>query len=214
MLFRSVVKKLAASQGLSMNVEQFAPGGETLKRHLENGELLKEIEKGDWDFVVIQEQSVAPALPKEEVEANTFKAAKVLDSLIVANNPNVEVIYYMTWAHKYGLKKANEEYPYLKTYEGMQAIIAERYFELAKLLDGKVAPVGIAWNTVRKEEPDIELYMPDNRHPSKQGTYLAANVIFSILYGKHYVSSYRMGLPIDTAQYLQNIAQKLSIDSI
>ena len=43
-------------------------------------------------------------------------------------------------------------------------------------------PVGLAFQRSQKENPDIELFTPDKRHPSKAGTYLMAAVIYASLY--------------------------------
>ena len=45
-------------------------------------------------------------------------------------------------------------------------------------------PAGEAFYKFSQAHPNINLYTEDYRHPSKEGTYLAAAVVFSTLYGK------------------------------
>ena len=45
-------------------------------------------------------------------------------------------------------------------------------------------PAGEAFYKFSQAHPDINLYTDDYRHPSKEGTYLAAAVVFATLYGK------------------------------
>ena len=45
-------------------------------------------------------------------------------------------------------------------------------------------PAGEAFFKFSQAHPDINLYTDDYRHPSKEGTYLAAAVVFATLYGK------------------------------
>ena len=77
----------------------------------------------------------------------------------------------------------------------MQQRLATSYLEMAYRSGGWCAPVGLAWMRVRSEKPEYELYMPDGSHPSEAGTLLAANVIFSVIYGKPYASEIRAGVP-------------------
>ena len=55
--------------------------------------------------------------------------------------------------------------------------------------------------------PGLELYMPDKRHPSLAGTYLAACTVYASLFGKSPVgNTYAAGLPADVAAHLQQVA--------
>lgn len=80
---------------------------------------------------------------------------------------------------------------------------------------GICAPVGMAWERVVTERPDIELYtLKDRYHPSKEGSYLAACTILSTILGKPFESSYYAGLPETTALYLQKIAGETVRDNL
>jgi hypothetical protein len=55
--------------------------------------------------------------------------------------------------------------------------------------------------------PDLNLYMPDKRHPSLMGTYLAANVVYASLFKKSPIGNgYTAGLDPSVAKHLQTVA--------
>lgn len=120
----------------------------------------------------------------------------------------------MTWGRKEGSKTYGNHYPPVATYEGMQQRLATSYLEMAYRSGGWCAPVGLAWMRVRSEKPEYELYMPDGSHPSEAGTLLAANVIFSVIYGKPYTSDIRAGVPQQQAEYLRQVAQQTVFDNL
>lgn len=190
------VQNLANSTGHKLSVKLVEHGGWTLKKHAANQETLDAIREGNWDFVVLQEQSQAPAREKEWVQENVYKAAHSLDSLSRLYNPKGKTIFYMTWGHN------------IDTYTEMQQRLAESYLEMSTQLNAWCAPIGIAWKRVRTESPHLVLYDPDDSHPSNQGSYLAANVFCSVFFQKRYTSDYYAGLPEEEALYLQRTAQE------
>lgn len=190
------VQKLANSTGHKLSVKLVEHGGWTLKQHAANQETLDAIREGNWDFVVLQEQSQAPAREKEWVQENVYKPAHSLDSLHRLYSPKGKTVFYMTWGHN------------IDTYTEMQQRLAESYLEMTTQLDAWCAPIGIAWKRVRIENPHIVLYDPDRSHPSMQGSYLAANVFCNVFFQKRFTSDYYAGLPKQEALYLQRIAQE------
>jgi len=70
-----------------------------------------------------------------------------------------------------------------------------------------VFPAGLAFELAQDEIPEIDLYTPDKRHPSKAGTYLMAAVIYSSIYNVSPIgNSYDYGLGQETQSRLQKIA--------
>ncbi|MFG6380596.1 MAG: SGNH/GDSL hydrolase family protein [Muribaculum sp.] len=213
-MVREIAAHVGQDQKIAISPTVFAPGGCTLKRHLQNGELMKAIERGNWDYVILQEQSTAPAGPTRVVAENTYLDAVRLDSIVKRYNPDAKVIFYMTWGHKYGTLHPIKNYPIIDTYEGMQRRLATSYLEMAYENDAWCAPVGLAWMRVRKERPYTTLYWPDGFHPSKAGSYLAANVIYTTIVQCPYQSSYFAGLDAELAEYLQQVAQQTVLDNL
>src|SRR5687768_9801936 len=82
-----MVSQMAASVGDSLYYDSNALGGYTLNGHSTNTVTLNKIGAGNWDYVVLQEQSQMPSFPISQVEANVFPYAKKLDSIINLYNP-------------------------------------------------------------------------------------------------------------------------------
>ena len=74
-----------------------------------------------------------------------------------------------------------------------------------------VLPVGLAFQRSQNDNPDIELFTPDKRHPSKAGTYLMAAVIYASIYKVSPIgNSYDYGLD----QNIQNRLQKTAWETL
>ena len=209
----AMVYEIARTQKKKLSVESITKGGERLRGHLKNEKVRKALTQEHWDFVVLQEQSSDPARQSESVIANIYPAARELDSLIHVGSPEARTIFYMTWGHKYGTTHKIENYPLVYTYEGMQERIKTTYLEMTYRNNATCAPVGMAWQCVREERPDYQLYNQDLSHPSPLGSYLAANVIYTTLFPAQYQSSYTAGFSPEQAEYIQQVAQRSVLEN-
>jgi hypothetical protein len=158
--------RLASSgkKGRALEAEMVAVGGATLKSHWEGGRALEAVRKGRWDFVVLQEQGT---LPIEHPEV-MHRYARLFDAEI--KRAGARTVFYLTWA-----RQGNEQ---------AQAALTESYVSIAKELGAKLAPVGLVWQQVRRENPGLKLYSEDGRHPDPAGSYLAACVFYVTFYGE------------------------------
>jgi len=173
---RSFLEMVEASLHSDAVVETITPGGKTLAFHLENPETVKRIQDGDWDYVVLQDQSQTPAVfPKMFQEA-----ARDLDKII--DSSGAMTVFYMTWGRRDGDKQNAERFP---TYEKMQKALTDSYASSARRAKARIAPVGEAWRAVRMADPSLgeELYKKDGSHPDSKGAYLAAAVFYSTIFG-------------------------------
>lgn len=168
-----MVRQLAASAGRNVEVAMQAPGGWWLRDHLRSSETLDTIATGDFDFVVLQEQSMAPA--DQRLAQGEIRPA-VVGLTTRINQSGALPVLYMTWGHRGGSSEVGH-----RTYGSMQIAIAETYDELGITAAGEVAPVGAAWWISLLERPDIILYQADGSHPTAAGSYLAAAVITGTL---------------------------------
>ena len=66
------------------------------------------------------------------------------------------------------------------------------YAMAANDVNGMLFPVGEAWRAAWRRDPGIALYSPDGLHPSIEGSYLAALVIYATIAGRSPV-----GLPTE-----------------
>ena len=210
----STVRQIAATQKVKLSCTRFLKGGERLSGHLKNQQLLDAIAAGGWDYVILQEQSSAPAMPTRQVAREVYPAARTLDSLVHVASPDARVIFYMTWGHKNGNRFPIPEYPPINRYETMQERLITSYLEMAYDNGAWCAPVGMAWRAVRSERPDCILYRPDCYHPAVPGSYLAANVIFTTILQRPYQTAFTAELPAEQAEYLQRTAQRTVLDNL
>ena len=86
-------------------------------------------------------------------------------------------------------------------------VLAREYVQAGKDNAIAVVPVGLAFARALERRPDIRLHVADRRHPSLEGTYLAACTVLASVYGRNPTgNSYTAGLTPETAAYLQQIA--------
>ena len=208
-----MVYQIAKSQKKKLSVRSITKGGERLSGHLKNEKLRKMLTHEKWDYVVLQEQSSSPAHPTQSVIENIYPAAKSLDSLIHVGSPDATTIYYMTWGHKNGSVHKIDNYPLAYTYDGMQERIKTTYLEMTYQNGGVCAPVGMAWQRVRRERADYRLYHQDMYHPSPLGSYLAANVIYATIFVQPYQSDFTAGFEAEKGEYIQQVAQQTVLEN-
>ena len=97
-----LVSDMATSTGDTYAFDTNTPGGYTLEGHATNTTSLDKIRQGDWDFVVLQEQSQRPSLPEADVNAYVYPFAKRLNDSIVKYNACAETTFFMTWGRENG----------------------------------------------------------------------------------------------------------------
>lgn len=192
-----------------MDYDMYAPGGYRFSQHAGDPQLLNKINKGTWDWVILQEQSQMLEFPAWQLQKEVFPYAAKLCELIRGANPQARIVFYETMAAKNGDQMNVKELPELGTYEGTQEKINTNYTVMTEQNRGIIAPVGLVWQNVRSGDPSIELY-GNETHPDLTGTYLAACVFYAVIFKDHTVGLPHPS-PIDgpTALYLQTITDKI-----
>ena len=146
----------------TLSVDAHTSGGATFKNHWGSQALLIQLESGNWDTVVFQEQSCMPVI-------NPAVTYLYGDSLAwLTSSSGGEPAFLMTWARK--------KDPLML--EGLEL----GYSRMGNVHSSSVAPCGIAFDLIRRGHPDIDPYAGDGAHPSVHGTYLAACVIVVAVY--------------------------------
>jgi PKD repeat protein len=206
---------LALSLGDTINYDSNTPGGYTYQGHSTNATSLAKIAQGNWDFVVLQEQSQMPSFPPSQVATEVYPYAQILVDSIKLANACAEPLFYMTWGRKNGDAGNCASYPPLCTYDGMQGRLRESYMEMSVDNGCSVSPVGAAWRYVRDNYPTIELYSADESHPSINGSYLAACVHYASIYRESPVgASFISTVTAIDAAILQEAAELVVLDSL
>lgn len=171
---------LALSVGDTLTFDRHTPGGYRLLDHKFDTVSLNKIANGDWDFVVLQEQSRTPITYYQLfVHGCSFFYTYTKQHL-----PCAVMMPYMTWGRKNGDPVFCQDYPVMCTYEGMDTTIRNAYLHNSKLMFGEVSPVSIVWSTIRQNYPAIELYASDGSHPSLAGSYAAACCFYAAIFKK------------------------------
>ncbi len=199
---------LAKSTGDTIITDENTPGGHTLRGHSTNSVSLAKIRSTNWDFVVLQEQSQLPSFPEPDVEAMVYPFASALDSIIDANYACTKTVFYMTWGRKNGDAQNCAFWPPVCTYLGMDSLLALRYRKMANDNQALLSPVGLVWRYLRFNNPGIELYNPDESHPSLAGSYAAACAFYALLLKKDpTLITYNAGLTASDATAIKEAAK-------
>jgi len=179
-----------------------AQGGWMLADHVNSSDTIAKIHSEKWKFVVLQEQSEVPAIQQSRTQ-EMYPAARILVSDI--EQIGAKPIFFITWAHRDGLP-ANG----MPNYVSMQAQINNGYILMAQAFNVPVAPVGYAWQAVRNQYPQINLWQDDGSHPTEEGTYLAACVFYADIFRQSPEGlAYQANLSQETAQALQKTAAEI-----
>ena len=128
-------------------------------------ETLKALREEKWDYVILQEQSNAPALKREAFQ----RSAKALCDLIHQNG--AKPLFYATWAYREGTEKLATTG---MTYDELDKALYDSYHAAAEAGGALIADVGVAFRAVREQ---VDVYEADDYHPSAAGSVLAASVI-------------------------------------
>jgi hypothetical protein len=212
-----IIADVATSMGDTLEWDIEAPGGWWLYDHSISAASINKIEAGNWDYVVLQDQSQAMTLPDSQMALGISSIQK-LDSIINEYNPCAETMFYMTWGRKNGDSLFYQVYsPWYEepTYQFMDSLIHERYMQMSILNNAEVSPVGAVWKYIRQNNPGIELYQSDESHPSLAGSYLAACSFYTTLFRKDpTLISFNSSLSITDATTIKNAVKLIIYDSL
>lgn len=154
-----------------VETQLISQGGMTLELHWKGDRARQAIQSKNWDYVVLQEQSkLGMRLIIDDVThfGQTdlfFEYARKFDAEI--KKSGAKTVFFMTWSM--------EEEP------NQQGILTHAYTSMARELNATLAPVGLVWDQVRKND-QMDLYIYDGSHPTQQGSYLVATTMFATLF--------------------------------
>ena len=209
-----MLQQMATSMGDTLIYDQNTPGGFTFEQHSTDPTTISKIFSQQWDIVILQEQSQRPAFSPAQVADDTYPYAKKLDSMIRKNRTCTETMFFMTWGRKNGDASNCAFYPPICTYEGMQTRLRESYMQMTQDNNAIVAPVGAAWKQMRDSFPSVDLYVPDESHPSVSGTYLAACVFYASIFHKNpMLTTFNSTLSANDANNIKRISKRVVLDS-
>jgi hypothetical protein len=200
------IKEVFNRDGGSYDLKFGTPGGKDLHFHLTNPTSQKALNSTKWDFVVIQDQSQKPGLGGQYTQG-FHTAAKGLCGVI--RKQGAKPCFFMTWGRRDGDKRNTHVYPDFITMHGK---ISGAYEKAAEENGALLAPVGRAFAIVHGQDKALfrKLYKSDGSHPSSEGGYLAACVLWGTLTGKDPVSiRWNGSLNSSQAKVLREAAQSV-----
>ena len=167
------VEKMAQQQNIQWDVSQTTAGGATLRDHWQGNKNLKTkklLSETLYDRIIFQDQSTYPIKFKDTTERYFANLKSLLP-------PQTKVYLYATWMYPNfpvdGMVSNDS-----KEIESNLEHIGSQY------KDVEIIPVGKAFDLFSSLYPEISLLTDDDKHPSPNGTYLAACVIYASLSGQ------------------------------
>ncbi|MCX6015312.1 MAG: pentapeptide repeat-containing protein [Chloroflexales bacterium] len=161
------------------------PGGQTFKGHLTYAATQAAINAGNWDVVVLQDQSQEPAFAEIDAQSRTnmVQSAAELCRRIRLKSPNARIFFYETWARHPYYWANNQPHSEGANPTEMQARLRKWYGAVAQANHATVAVVGDAWEYHYSSLNPTRLHASDNSHPVYAGSYLAGLIFYGKIYG-------------------------------
>lgn len=210
-----MIQSLASSKGNQFSYETSTPGGFYWGDHLRDSTTIPKIRTSNYDYLVLQEQSLAMATNKNGYAKHrhgSFSSADFLNHYSQIVDSCRKTMLYLTWGRKDGDGIYQSASDYGQNFQEMQNYLTENYLQLADLIGAEVAPAGEAWREVITNYPQINLFAADGSHPSLAGTYLSACVFYTSLFHESAAGGWiPSGLASSTAQQLQAVADQLVV---
>ena len=213
-----LLKELAWYEGHLIEGVTYQHGGYTMKQHLADHVSRETVAQGGFDYAFLQDQSLSTLRIGTTVDANVVGEMSKMIAQVKEKSPNAKCIIEMTWGRKNGndstkskkLQSLIQAHPeFFTSYEAMQKVITTNTTAMAKELGTGLSPVGVAWEIVRRERPEIELYVKDGSHPSYAGSYLAAAVGYLTLFKEPFKADTPILLKPEVAKYLRSVAERV-----
>ena len=158
-----LVQQLSAREDRPAEIASLAQPYVSLQWHYDTGKPQALFAQQKWDCVVLQEFSRRPVTDPQ----NSQKYFALLAA--AARQAGARPLIFQNWTRT---GHQGEYDAMLATYQTVQTQTA-----------GTIAPVGAAWQLCARDHPEIKLFV-DDRHPTDEGTYLTACVLYGTIYAK------------------------------
>jgi len=180
----ALVATLARAGGVRVSCTSIAFPDYSLEDHWQRGDAVRQIKKGGWSLVVLQQGP--SAAPESQVLLREY--VKRFDKEIRAVGARTSL--YMVWPSR----------TRPQDFEG----VSRSYTAAAKDVNAQLLPAGDGWRAVWARDPALQLYSPDGLHPTPLGTYVAALVIVKTAFGISLQGLPAPGIDTTTAKIVQD----------
>ncbi|MDP6741995.1 MAG: hypothetical protein QF544_02900 [Candidatus Thalassarchaeaceae archaeon] len=199
----SLTESLLQNDVANANADRLAAGGLNLDDHANRAQTAGHqwnttLNSGNWDWVVLQDQSQIPSFPTSGSYWQNSKAGAAVLNEIIKDNGG-ETVFLMTWGRRNGDQDNLWRNP---DYLTMQANLESGYRLYAENITTPtrpvwIAPAGLAFKHIYDDiaasgvTPENsgtlfhDLYTSDGSHPSLSGSYLSSCVIYATITGSN-----------------------------
>ena len=160
----ALINELASMDSVNISYKTFLYPDYSLEDHWKEGKVEEEIENGKYDFVVMQQG------PSAAAESQVLLLDYVRRFAEVGKKVNTWSALYMVWPSK------------ARSFD-LENVI-KSYSNAAKATSSILCPAGLAWKIAWESNDALNLYGPDNFHPSVKGSVLAALTLYASLFKK------------------------------
>ena len=198
-----MLRQIAESQGVNIQVGKYLSGGYTFGKHLQNEDSRKAVEFGGYDIAFLQDQSSNPARYARDKDIQVYKDFKAMKKYVKAFSPKCKVFLERTWGYDGGNAQGFE------TLENLDRYLDKGTAKMARKACTKVSPIGKAFMESIQLRPEVKLLGDDHHHQSLEGAYLKACVNYLVITRKPFSGEPACcGVDPDTAAFLRSVAEK------
>jgi hypothetical protein len=160
-----LVKNIALQNNHPLEANSLSKPNYSLEDHWKEGYVVKEINKGLYDFVIVQQGPSALKASRDNLIEYSLLFAKA------CKDRACKLAFYMVWP------SAERSFDFKD--------VITSYTLAADTTHSILCPAGSAWLKVWELKKDLQLYSGDGFHPSEQGSLLAALVLYGALFNKN-----------------------------
>ncbi len=198
-----MLRKIAESQGVSIQVGKYLSGGYTFGKHLRNEDSRKVVEFGGYDVAFLQDQSSNPARYARDKDIQVYEDFKALKKSVKACSPKCKVFLERTWGY------GGDNSQGFENRENLDKYLGKGTSKMARKACTKVSPIGKAFMKAAELRPEVKLLGADDHHQSLEGAYLKACVNYLVISRKRFTGEPDCcGVDPETAAFLRSVAEK------
>ena len=97
-----IFKEIAWREGHYADCNIFISGGYTMKAHLANKHSVEQVDKGGYNYVMLQDQSILPTLNGTAHDAGSSTYVGRMVKRVKESSPEAKVSLEITWGRRYG----------------------------------------------------------------------------------------------------------------
>ena len=209
----SMFEFLCKAGGKKVEVDSLTKGGTTISMMRDDADLWTQISNkltlGNWDIVVLETARNHVVMPEyfPEHPWKEYSAAKELADMI--QEAGAIPLVYSTFGVTEGAV-TRDGFTKVMSREEHTDLVTAYGAAVAELLGCKAVYVGETFQAAYENMPSINLYHTDNRHPSREGSYLIAADFYTVIFDESAEGlSYAGGVEAELAAFLREQASLL-----